>query len=78
MILSCNEYITLGIFEGNSDYRGFYFVLTLETRPIQAVSPMCIVHEIIRDKTLDKQLLCTGRCLCILSPESQDVFPSRG
>ena len=53
-------------------------MLTLETRPIQAVSPMCIVHGIIRDKTLDKQLLCTGRCLCILSPESQDVFPLEG
>ena len=53
-------------------------MLTLETRPIQAVSPMCIDHGIIRDKTLDKQLLCTGRCLCILSPESQDVFPLEG
>ena len=53
-------------------------MLTVETRPVQAVSPMCIVHEIIRDKTLfGLQLLCC-RGIFILSPEFQDVFPSRG
>lgn len=28
-LVICNVYRTLGIFKGNSDCRGFYFVLTL-------------------------------------------------